>query len=191
MNDPIVMLERALSATGNVLRNVRPDQYGMPTPCTDWTVRDLINHVLAGHRFMATFLETGEWDMSVWAADLIGDADPVTVYDESGKLALDAWRSQGPAALERRAALPSGAPGPKLIDMHLTDVFVHGWDLAAATGQDRVLDPLVAQALHDTWHGKVSPEARRPGVFEPEAECAPDAPVSDRLAAYLGRRLMA
>ncbi|MGH3344313.1 MAG: TIGR03086 family metal-binding protein [Carbonactinosporaceae bacterium] len=183
MDDQMV-IERAVSATGSVFRDVSPAQHGAPTPCEAWDVRALMNHVIAGNRYFAALARGEAGDTSVWQADHIGDVDPALVYEESAVAALDAWRL--PGAVERVAPLPSGGQGPRLFDIHLADLIVHGWDLASATGQDRSLDPEVVQAVYDMWHGKLPPEIRGT-VFGTEVECAPDAPVADRLAAYLGR----
>ncbi|MGH3329048.1 MAG: TIGR03086 family metal-binding protein [Streptomycetales bacterium] len=182
--DDQTMIERAMSATGRVFRDVSPAQRGGPTPCEAWDVRALLNHVIAGNRYFPALARGEDSDMSVWGADHLGDADPAEVYEESAAAALDAWRL--PGAVERTATLPSGGQGPRLFDIHLADVLVHGWDLATATGQDRSLDPEVTQAVFGRWYGNVPPEVRGM-VFGPEVECAPGAPVADRLAAYLGR----
>src|SRR5205823_6220110 len=125
-------------------------------------------------------------DFAMWAEDHLGDADPADAYAQTVAQALDAWRT--PGAVQRSATLPSGAPGPRIVDMYLLEVFLHGWDLARATGQEKAPDDSVAQAVEEAWRGKVPDEIRASGrVFGPEVECAPDAPVADRVAAYLGR----
>ena len=186
MDDRIGMLERAMAATARVVRGVRPEQHDDPTPCPDWTVRTLQNHLVAGNRYFAASAGGEQADMALWAADHLGDGDAGAAYEATAKAALDAWRT--PGALERRAKLPSGGSGPRVFDMHLMDTVVHGWDLATATGQDSPVDPDTAQALYDAWHGKFPDEVRAGGrVVGPEVDVAPDAPVTDRLLAYLGR----
>jgi len=56
--DPIALFQRAAAVTDAIVSAVRPDQFGHPTPCTEWTVRQLINHVLAGNLFFVS-LATG------------------------------------------------------------------------------------------------------------------------------------
>jgi uncharacterized protein (TIGR03086 family) len=184
--DDLELLERAIAATARVVHGVRADQHGAPTPCSDWDVRTLMNHLVAGNRYFAARARDDNPDMSIWAAEHIGAGVPASVYDASAQEALDAWRA--PGAVQRRARLPSGGTGPKVIEVHLLDVVVHGWDLATATGQDRSLDPEVGQELYDRWYGTVAPEARgESGIFGPEVPAPPDASPVDRLAAYVGR----
>ena len=186
MYDPIALLERALAGTRRVVGDVRPDQYGAPTPCPGWDVRALLNHLLAGNEYFAALGRGERPDMAVWTTDHLGEGDPAALYDASSKTALDAWR--GPGALDRFATLPSGGKGPRVFDMYLMETAVHGWDLAKATGQQPPLDDVLAQELYRAWYGRFPDEVRAGGrVVGPEVPCAPDAPITDRLLAYLGR----
>ena len=186
MQDQIGLLARALAETSRFVGNVRAEQYGVATPCPGWGVRTLLNHLLAGNAYFTARVRGEQPDMSVWAADHLGDGDPAALYDVSAKTALDAWRA--PGAVDQTATLPSGGPGPRVFDMYLMEIAVHGWDLAKATDQHPPLDPELAQELYDTWYGKFPEEVRGGGrVVGPEVPCAPDAPVTDRLLAYLGR----
>jgi uncharacterized protein (TIGR03086 family) len=184
MEDQTGLLERAVAATAKVVGGVRSDQYEAPTPCPDWDVRGLLNHIVAGNKYFAARARGDQADMSVWGEDHLAHAEPNEAYDASARAALDAFRA--PGGTDRAAALPSGGQGPKIFDMYLMEVFMHGRDLAVATGQDRSLDPEVAQKLYDQWAGRMPAEARG-SVFGPEVECPADAPAGDRLAAYLGR----
>jgi uncharacterized protein (TIGR03086 family) len=185
--DDLALLERAMDATRRVVHGVRPEQHDGPTPCSAWNVRALMNHLVGGNRFFAARARGEQPELSVLTSDHVGDGEPAAVYDESAQEALAAWRT--PGAVDRTATLPSGGAGPKVINMHLMDVFVHGWDLATATGQDRSLDRDVGQVLYERWHGTVAAEVRgEGGIFGQEVAVPPDAPVADRLAAYLGRR---
>ncbi|HWS92806.1 MAG TPA: maleylpyruvate isomerase N-terminal domain-containing protein, partial [Mycobacterium sp.] len=47
--DPLVAHQRAQDAFAGVLANVGPEQFGAPTPCSEWTIRDLIEHVIGGN----------------------------------------------------------------------------------------------------------------------------------------------
>jgi len=184
MTDKIDLLGRALATTSRVVHHTHPDQYAAPTPCADWDVRTLLNHLVAGNTFFAASARGDKADMSVWAHDHLGHDDPGTRYDDTAKTALAAWHT--PGATDRTAALPSGGPGPHYIDMYLLEALLHGWDLATATGQDRSLDDEVVRAVTGTWTGTV-PDEVRGMIFGPVVPAAPDAPALDRLAAYLGR----
>jgi uncharacterized protein (TIGR03086 family) len=184
MDDETALLERAVKATTAVLRQVSADAYDRPTPCPDWTVRALVNHMVGGSRYFAASAAGEEPSFSLFAGEQPGDTEAATVYEDHGRAAVTAWRT--PGATDRRATLPSGGEGPRVFDMHLLECHLHGWDLATALGVDRTLDPGVAQAAYEAWHGTVPPEVRGM-IFGPEVPVAPDAPIGDRLAAYLGR----
>jgi uncharacterized protein (TIGR03086 family) len=186
MADQIELLERALEGTRRIIANVRSDQYGALTPCAGWNVRTLLNHVLAGNEYFTALARGERPDMAVWSSDHLADGDPAARYEALSKAALDAWR--GPGAVDRVANLPSGGPGPRVFDMYLMETAIHGWDLAKATGQEPALDDRLVQAIADAWYGKLPEEVRSGGrVVGPEVACSPDAPVTDRLLAYLGR----
>ncbi|WP_343234848.1 maleylpyruvate isomerase N-terminal domain-containing protein [Streptomyces sp. ICC4] len=72
----IVLLEKALNHTTGLLGNVTPDQYGQPTPCEDFDVRSLANHLVAGNPYYVTLAQGGGPDFSLFARDQIGDEQP-------------------------------------------------------------------------------------------------------------------
>jgi uncharacterized protein (TIGR03086 family) len=182
----VELCERAVAATATVLRDVRPDRYDTPTPCAGWNVRALINHLIGANRLFAAWAVGEKPEMAVLGADHLADGEPVKLYKEAARAALDAFAT--PGATDRLATLPSGDSGPRIVDMYLMEQVLHGWDLAAATGQDRNPDPAVTRAVYDAWYGRVPAAVRDLGtVFGPEQPCPPDASVADRLAAYLGR----
>jgi uncharacterized protein (TIGR03086 family) len=182
------LVNRAVATTASLVRSVRPEQYDAPTPCPDWTVRALLNHLIAGNRYFAAQIAGEPADPTVWGVDHVAGGDPAALYDEAAGGALKAVSI--PGATERAATLPSGSPGPRYVDMYLMEQLLHGWDLATATGQDRSGDPAVVQAVYDAWYGRVPAEVRALGsVVGPEQPCPEDAPLFDRLAAYLGRQV--
>ncbi|MFD8148938.1 TIGR03086 family metal-binding protein [Streptomyces sp. NPDC059708] len=182
----IVLLEKALNHTTGLLNNVTPDQYGQPTPCDDFDVRALANHLVAGNPYYVTLAQGGGPDFSLFARDQIGDEQPGDVYARGAKEVLAAWQSDG--ALERQMPLPGGGTGPRIVDLHLLEAVLHSWDLATATGQDRTGDPEAVQAAFAGWYGNFPDEIRpATGMFGPAKTAADDAPTADRLAAYFGR----
>src|SRR4051794_28967150 len=82
MSDQIELVARATELTANVVAGVKPDQLDSPTPCTEWTVRDLINHMVGASELFAS---AGEGERSTinpfgHPDDLVGD-DPAGVYE--------------------------------------------------------------------------------------------------------------
>jgi uncharacterized protein (TIGR03086 family) len=182
----VELLERAVAATAATVRGVRPDQYETPSPCAGWNVRALLNHLIAANRYFAASAAGQAPDAVLWGADHLADGEPAKLYDEATRTALEAFAV--PGATDRVATMRSGKPGPPVASLFLVEQVLHGWDLATATGQDRGGDPVVTQAVYDAWYGRVPAEVRELGtVFGPEQPCPSDAPLADRLAAYLGR----
>ncbi|MFC9293726.1 TIGR03086 family metal-binding protein [Streptomyces sp. NPDC057011] len=186
MSQTIVLLEKALNHTTGLLSGVTPDQYGRPTPCADFDVRALANHLVAGNLYYVTLAEGGGPDFSLFARDQIGDRQPGDVYARGAKEVLAAWQAEG--ALERQMPLPGGGLGPRIADLHLLEAVLHSWDLATATGQDRSGDPDAVRAAVRGWYGNYPDEIRAAtGMFAPSQPAPDDAPALDRLAAYFGR----
>ena len=182
------LLAGAVAATASVVRRVRSSQYSAPTPCTEMDVRGLLNHLIGGQRYFAATAAGQPADFSVFSTDYLIDGEPAKLYEEESGEALAFFAAAD--ALTRRATMPNGATGPLIAQMYLIEQVMHGWDVAAATGQDRSGDPQAVQAAYDGWYGHVPQQVRDLGtVFGPEQPCPDEAPIADRLAAYLGRRI--
>jgi len=97
-----------------------------------------------------------------------------------------AW--QRPGALEQQIDTGAGAmPGSALATMVASEILVHGWDLAKATGQKMSVDDVDVDQVITSMQQSLKPDARQP-AFGPEVKPAKDAPPIDRLAAFLGRQ---
>jgi uncharacterized protein (TIGR03086 family) len=181
-SSPADQLDVALSATGELVAGVRDDQWSAPTPCTEWTVRDLVNHLVGANRFFTARLR--DRTPPDRGADHLG-GDPTAAFRDSAA-ELQAAFDQ-PGVPERTFQAPIGAlPGSALLQLRMTDLLVHAWDLAQATGQAAELpDDLAEQALAFSMARLAS--ATRTGRFGPAQPVADDAPAIDRLVAYLGR----
>ncbi len=178
-------LEAAIKSTGAVLARVTKEQLESDTPCASWKVRDLINHIVGGQRFFAASVRgepfnPGEHDWS--AGDFVAD------YESGAKECLAAFSA--PGVREKIVHLPFGdMPGAAFVGIAATDTFVHGWDLAKATGQDTNLDPQLADALLGGAKMFIQPTFRgnEPLPFGPEQQAPEGAGSADQLAAFLGR----
>ncbi len=178
---------RALLNTGRIVVGVRPEDLPKPTPCRDWDVRLLLNHIIGGNRMFAEVARGGRVDASGEMDDYTRP-DPGTNYIASADAVLAAWAE--PGAMQRRCHMPFGdIPAPAAVSIHFLDIVVHGWDLARATGQDTTIEPDLAAEALDISHGLLSPELRETGVFGPEIPLSDDDhPLHDRLVAFMGRR---
>jgi uncharacterized protein (TIGR03086 family) len=182
------ILEQAFSTTQGVLARVSTDQLDLPTPCASWPVRDLVNHIVGGTYFFAIAAETG-------AAPSRGDAPDFTAgdmsasFEEGAKRAVAAFSAEG--AMDKLMTVPLGVlPGSAFVWVAAIDTFVHGWDLAKATGQSADLDAGLATQLLKAARGPMSDSLRGPdgkAPFGPEVDASDSASAADRLAAFLGR----
>jgi uncharacterized protein (TIGR03086 family) len=140
----VEQLTRALSAVGHLIAGIRDNQWSAPTPCTDWTVHDLVKHLVGVNlAFVALLSDQAPPDRGT---DHLGD-DPAGAYRDSG-VAVQAAFEQ-PGVLERTYHGPLGAAsGAEQLPIRIVDLLAHGWDLAQATGQPAELpEGLADQAL--------------------------------------------
>ena len=146
-----------------------------PTPCDEWDVRTLLNHMLDTQRYF-TGAARGEEVSPPSAAppDLLGD-NPTATFEQSRSDLIQAFSE--PGAIEKT--------GPAL-GIACADQLLHGWDLARATGQDATMPEGLPAVAYDMINGRFSDEQRR-GVFKPAVAVAPDASAQDKLLAYTGR----
>jgi uncharacterized protein (TIGR03086 family) len=183
-------LSTALDGGTRLVEGVAADQWDRPTPCTDWTVRQLLNHVVGGNRLFARVLggaplppmsELGKRAHE----DQLGD-DPAAAYRTTADEMLRAL--QAPGALQATYTVPVGTlPGPAIVHLRTVETLVHGWDLARATGQELPFPDDLAEhemRFSEDLLGRL-PEGRHP--FAPTRPAAGDAPAIDRLVALLGR----
>lgn len=179
--------EQALATTRRTVAGIRDDQWALPTPCDDWTVRELLNHVVSGNEW-ANELGAGKTIDEVGDrldGDVLGD-DPLAAYDASASRAASVFHR--PGALDAPCAVSYGpVPGSVYAGHRFIDVLVHGWDLAVATGQDSTLPPPLVEACLDV----VRPQAELlagSGAFATDVEAPAGADPQAELLAMLGRR---
>jgi uncharacterized protein (TIGR03086 family) len=139
--DVVERFGRAAAGFGRVLGAVRPDQWDRPTPCPDWDVRRLVNHVVRGnlnYRDLVRGAPAAQF-LRMRDADALG-ADPVAAFTASVRECAAAFA--GPGVLERVVDYPLGPlPGRRALAVRTADTVVHTWDLARAVGADEALDP--------------------------------------------------
>ena len=180
--EPLIAHQRAQDAFAGVLANVALDQLGGPTPCSKWTIYDLIEHVIGGNELV------GPWG---GGPDAPADrpADLMDAFQAAATAAQDVFAR--PDGMTNMYKLPFGEiPGQIFIGMRTSDVLTHAWDLAAATGQSTDLDPELATEQLAAVRAFVGPQFRGPGKpFHEEQPCSPERAPADQLAAFLGRKV--
>ena len=178
----VEQLSAALSAVGELIEGVREQQWSAPTPCQDWTVHALVNHLVGMNLVFAALLT--DQAPPERGADRLGD-DPLSAYRESGSLLIAAFDQ--PGVLERTYHGPLGsATGGDRLQIRLYDLLAHGWDLAQATGQPAELPGDLAEQALAFARVQLSTQPRT-GRFDLAQSVSDDAPAIDRLAAFLGR----
>ena len=187
MTDIAARHRDALGATRRVVAGVGAHQWTEPTPCADWNVGELLNHLVAGNWWAAELARGATIDGvgSKLDGDQLGD-DALNAYDRSADAAAAAF--EAPGALDAPCAVSYGpVPGSVYAGHGFIDVLIHGWDLAVATGQDRALDPGLVDACWDV----VEPQAallHGSGAFGDEVAISPNSDPQTRLLAALGRK---
>src|SRR5438067_13334560 len=129
--DIIRVHERALDEAARLVGGVRSDQMDLPTPCSDWDVRTLIAHLVAGNVRFLGVAEGKRAERGPVTPDVLGD-DPAGAYRRSAEALRPAWRD--PARLDQQCELPFGVrPGRAALAVVVAETVAHGWDLATAT----------------------------------------------------------
>ncbi|MBA0045901.1 TIGR03086 family metal-binding protein [Mycobacteroides sp. LB1] len=167
---------RASSAIEEMIAAVRPDQWDAPTPCTEWNLRQLVNHLVEVNYSLAARFGGHSGGT--------GD-DPVAAYQQSAQALSDALAL--PGVLEQTYPGPfAHTTGDKQLQVRMADLLTHGWDLAQSTGVSPNLPAdLVENALG--FVEKLAGAFARSGKFGTPQPVAANAPVLERLAALSGR----
>lgn len=170
---------------------VRPEQWENQSPCEKWSARDVVDHIVGMHQAMLTPL-----GREIPASPTVQE-DPLAAY-RGARGAVEAVLTD-PELAATECDTPTGKMTTEShIDQVVSDDLVlHGWDLARATDQDETMDPSDVERLwasttaipDDLIEKFRTPNAFGPGieVFGPEVKVPADAPLQDRLLAYIGR----
>lgn len=172
--DEVRVLAKALDQAGDVLDQVHPDALSRPTPCGDWDVAALADHLIAAPGRFLTMMRGGQPD---WAAppDHVAEGwGPA--FRVAGDDLIHTWH-------EGVAAAPVSA------DWQTAEIAVHTWDLATAIGVpvDR-LEPEVAARGLAFMRANLTADNRAP-AFDPEQSAPDDAGPYQQLASFAGRRV--
>lgn len=171
---------RELSA---LVTGLTDDELDNPTPCTEYSVRQIVTHLDGGGQAftaMATRKTDEQPELVVGAEGWRGTfADHLEALGTAWN-ALDAWQGTSEGA---GVELPNEIWGR----IALTEVVVHAWDLAKATGRSVELPEETVQACFDHVVGFLDVPVV-PELWGPPIEAEPDAPLLDRVVAITGRK---
>jgi len=178
---------KAMSATRAYLDAVRADQWQNATPCTEWNVKDVANHLIGENLWAAELLD-GKTIAQVGNrldGDLAGN-DPAAAYRASVRAATAACTA--PGAMQSTCHLSFGDySGSEYASQLLLDTLIHGWDIARGSGQDTRLDPELVEVCLPIAT-QLTNQFRDAGVFGENLPVGPDADAQTRLLAMMGRQ---
>ena len=140
-------LTEAADAAARVVSGVSPEQFDGPTPCTDWDVRALMNHLILWTSYSLERRAHGESvSEELMSTDFAAAPDFAAAYRAQLDRALAAWAD--PAAWDRKLDV-MGTPmaSADVAAMNLMDMVLHAWDLAVATGQAYTLPEAAAEVV--------------------------------------------
>jgi uncharacterized protein (TIGR03086 family) len=162
------------------------DQWPTPTPCANWDVRTLVNHVVGEDRWSVELFAGATIDQvgDRFNGDLLG-ADPAGAARDAAAAAEQAVNE--PGTLDRTVHLSFGdTPAREYLHQLLAEHLVHGWDLAVAIGVEPKLD---AEAVHEClrWFTERMGMYREGGLIASAVRVPEDASEQDRLVAAFGR----
>lgn len=189
LSDTRPLLAEATALVTPLVGSLTASDLDRPTPCSEWTVRDLLSHLVAvedrvvhiaggGHPFETPSM-------------IEGIADDAWAHAWNSRLAPLSEALADDAVLGRIFQHPAGPmPGAAAIGIYASEFAVHAWDLARALGRDAELDPTVAEAVVGPITAALPAEPRGAEIgipFGPVVDVPADAPAFARLVAWVGR----
>ena len=177
MTTPADLFQQAAAHTRAAVAGVKDSQLGDETPCSDWSVEELLNHIIGGATIGAT----------VFGGEAREGDDPVSAYDNAFAGAVAAMHADG--ALDQTITTPSGGemPGSDFAKILAMDNLIHGWDLAKATGQSTDLPSDLVDIIYADFEPQMD-GFRQGDAFADEVPQPDDATAQDRLIAMMGRQ---
>jgi uncharacterized protein (TIGR03086 family) len=187
--DPRPLLAAALTQTASVIKAVRPDDRARSTPCADFDVDALLRHLIGVAERIGDVPAGLPLRDGPAIVDRLPD-DPAAAFVELADRALGIWADD--SALSREMTVPWGRlPGFAVAGAYVMEVTTHGWDLAQAIGYGSPLDEQLGEAALGVARMALPADAREEAPFDPPVAVPDDAPVYERLAAWMGRRPVA
>lgn len=178
---------RAVAQTTAIVKGIKPDQWDNSTPCEEWNLRVLVNHVIGEHRWLEAIF-SGETVASVGKAfdgDLTGD-DPIAAYVDAGARAEAAINDE--VLVAHHDVSIGDISGYDYLTQLFMDQLVHGWDIMRGSCQDVALDDELAAAAIPVAQEMVA-YVGQGSVFGNTVDLASDAPKLGVLLGTVGRSL--
>ncbi|HEV7657643.1 MAG TPA: TIGR03086 family metal-binding protein [Mycobacteriales bacterium] len=185
--DVLDLHRRALDEFGRRVHAVGTDQWGCPTPCKDWEVRNLVNHLVSEQLWVPPLLagkRIADVGDGFAAGDVLG-SDPVAAWDAAAGAAAAAFAAAG--AIERTVHLSyADRPAEEYAREMVFDLVIHSWDLARGISADETVDPDLVEAVY----AQIEPDTdlTESGLFDEPVPVPPEADEQAKLIAFTGRQ---
>ncbi|QMU75747.1 TIGR03086 family protein [Streptacidiphilus sp. PB12-B1b] len=188
----ILQLDRtAVLESVRILEAAGPVDWELPTPCSQWTLRQLVEHMTAQHHGFAAAARGEADELAAWQSVPLGD-DPLAGYRASAEAVIAAFAE--PGVLVRHFTLPEITtaitfPGRVAVGFHFLDYVAHSWDVAAALGKAVEPSTEAAEAALAIAMSVPDDERRRTpdAQFQPSLQAAPGATTFELFLRALGR----
>jgi uncharacterized protein (TIGR03086 family) len=152
------------------------DELDAQTPCDEWDVRALLDHMLETQRYFLSAARGEQASPPSPTPPKLITNDPTADFERTREEMLRTFGK--PGVLDKT--------GPAL-GIAFSDQLLHGWDLARAIGQDDTMPKGLPEAAYELIHGRFTDDERK-GVFNPEVAVRSDASPQEKLLAYTGRQ---
>ena len=159
-----------------------------PTPCEQWDVGRLLDHLLHGQEIFAAGAAGATVAPPSGDPPQLAGGDPATQYEAARQATIAAYARSG--VLAGTVTTPFGPmPAAQFLGIGVCDQLIHGWDLARSTNQDATMPPDLAAAAWQMLGGRIADANRGPGKSFKAAIHVPDgASFQDQLLGYTGRQ---
>ena len=182
--EQVAALETGLANTTRLVNGIGDDQWDNATPCSKWNVRELVQHTVGVMANFAAGAANEPIPGDPMDYDLGGDAGAACAAVAADCVAN--WKARG--ELESMVSLGENEfPGMVGININLLDAYVHGWDIAEATGQDAQLDESISAALNGFAQQAIPPAPREGDNFWAVVDAGDGASSAAQMLGYLGR----
>ena len=183
------LFDRAVEEFDRRVSAIAEDQWDNATPCSEWSVRDVVNHVVVEDLWAPGLLEGRTIDeiggMDAFAGDRLG-SDPKRAWSEAARDARASVHREG--AMEITTHLSFGdLPGSVYTQQLLSDHLIHAWDLARGIEADDHLDDELVAYVYEVMSPYADSLAQS-GSYGTAIEVPDDADAQTKLLALAGRR---
>jgi uncharacterized protein (TIGR03086 family) len=179
------LFETALDQAAQVIAHVQPDMYSLPTPCAEWDLRRLLNHLYYELAWVPELLagKTIEQVGDALDGDLVGD-DPHRAWHTYAETARKAAATTPPETVVHLSY--GNRPAREYLDEVGGDIVVHLWDVAKAIKQPFTIPEPVAEVIYDRTKDQID-EWRKIGLIGEPTPLPPHADAQAKLLSLFGR----